>query len=397
MEIIVVKGKKEKIAFYQVARQIYNGDPNWICPPDLMVESRFDPKRNTYFHDGEFQRWYLKDRNGRLCGRIAAFYNREKAAKYDIPVGGTGFFECIENQDAAFLLFDSAKEWLSAKGMMAMDGPVNPGENDFFWGLLVEGFSPPAFGMNYNPSYYRTFFENYGFQPFFEQESMHLDLSIPFPERFWRIAERVLNKPGYTFLHYSKKQPEKFARDLVSIHNQAWVYHEHFTPLKVEGVVRSFVENNPFIVEDFIWFVYHNGEPVAFLIMLPDMNRVFRLFRGKLNVLNKIRLLALKSSTVVNRGRITIMGVIPKYQGTGIESALFWHLKEPVLTKRPHYKELEISWVGDFNPKMKAIVDAMGAFPGKKHITYRKLFNDRIPFRRAAPIITDGKDKGTGL
>jgi len=386
MRLIEVNDKNTKKDFLEVARIIYKNDKSWVCPPDNLINSIFDPRKNSYYHKGDAKRWILKDDKDRLIGRVAAFYNEDKAKKYDPPTGGMGFFECIDNTEAANMLFDACKNWLQDKGMGAMDGPVNFGENDTYWGLLVEGFTPPAFGMNYNHPYYQKLFESYGFKPFFEQESKHLDLTKPFPDRFWKIAEWVMRKPGYTFEHLRKKEVDRFAGDVVKIHNDAWKYHEHYTPLDIEKVKKGFREARSFLVEEFIWFVYYEGEPIAFLVMLPDINQVFRLFNGKLNLWNKIRFLWLRKSKMITRSRVTIMGVIPKFQGIGIESGIFWHMRDPVIIKRPHYKELEISWVGDFNPKMKATVEAMGANPGKIHITYRKLFDQNKNYRRAKSI-----------
>ena len=102
-------------------------------------------------------RWILKDDEGKLIGRIAAFTNKKYKNKGDdVPVGGIGFFECINNQEAADLLFDNAKHWLIQKGMEAMDGPINFGERDRWWGLITDGFTPPLYCMNYNPPYYIT-------------------------------------------------------------------------------------------------------------------------------------------------------------------------------------------------------------------------------------------------
>lgn len=386
MQLLKIEDKKTADLFLDVAREIYRDDSNWVCPLDSIVEGIFDPAKNEYYSNGDAARWILKDAKGKLIGRIAAFYNLEKARRYDPPAGGMGFFECINDREAAFLLFDKAREWLQEKGMGAMDGPVNFGENDNFWGLLVEGFTPPAFGMNYNPPYYRELFEAYGFKPFFEQESKHLDLRKPFPERFWKIAEWVLRKPGYTFEHIRMDNLDKYVRDVVEIHNTAWVYHEHFTPLDEKKVKKGLEMARHMLIEEFIWFVYHEGNPIAFFVMIPDVNQVFRLFNGKMNVWNKIRFQILKHTKKINRSRVTIMGVIPKFQGQGIESAIFWHLREPVLEKRPHYRELEISWVGDFNPKMKATLEALGANPGKTHITYRKMFDEAVEFRKATKI-----------
>jgi len=388
MKITEVKDKKTALQFLDVSRILYKEDPNWVCPPNFIINDIFDPGKNKYYNGGDAIRWILMDDEGKLIGRIAAFYNREKAERYDPPAGGTGFFECINDRDAAFLLFDTAKDWLHKQGMGAMDGQVNFGENDTYWGLLVEGFTQPAFGMNYNPPFYKDLFEAYGFKPFFEQESKHLDLTKPFPERFWKIAEWVMRKPGYTFEHFRKKEIDKFARDIVEIHNAAWVFHEHFTPLDVEKVKKSFHEARLFLVEEFIWFVYHDGQPIAFLVMLPDINQVIKKFKGKLHLWNKIRFYFLRNSRKITRGRVTIMGVIPKFQGIGVESTLFWHLRDPLLGIYSHYNELEISWVGDFNPKMKALLNAFGANPGKIHITYRKPFTHPDVFKQAEKVTT---------
>ncbi len=162
MTITQVDSKADKKAFLDVARVIYKDDKNWICPLDIDIEAVFDPARNNFFQHGKCARWILKDDNGELIGRVAAFINDKKAYNYEQPTGGMGFFECIDDQEAGFLLFDTAKQWLTANGMKAMDGPINFGENDNFWGLLTEGFVPASYGMNYNPTYYKAFFDNYG-------------------------------------------------------------------------------------------------------------------------------------------------------------------------------------------------------------------------------------------
>ena len=166
--------------FHQVPRLIYKDDKNWAAPFDVMVENTFNPAKNPSFKGGEAQRWVLLDGNGNLLGRIAAFVNYEKAKTYEQPTGGCGFFECLDNQEAANILFDAAREWLNVRGMEAMDGPVNFGENYINWGLLVDGFMPQGYGMPYNPPYYLKLFENYGFRLFFKQFSYHLDYTMPF-------------------------------------------------------------------------------------------------------------------------------------------------------------------------------------------------------------------------
>ncbi len=117
-----------------------------------------------------------RDADGKTIGRIAAFLDRQRSSADRRLTGGIGFFEVIENRDAAFMLFDTGKKWLTSHGMEAMDGPVNFGENDNNWGLLVEGFMQQGFGMPYHKKYYRKFFEDYGFRNYYEQYSYHREV-----------------------------------------------------------------------------------------------------------------------------------------------------------------------------------------------------------------------------
>ena len=392
MQIVEVTTSKEKKVFRNVARYIYRDDPFWVAPLDQDIESIFNPEKNIFFSNGEAIRWILLDEQQNPVGRVAAFINRNKAFQYKQPTGGMGFFECIDNLKAAFLLFETAQKWLQERGMEAMDGPINFGENDVNWGLLVEGFMPPGLGMNYNPPYYQNFFESYGFRFYFEQVSNHLDLTKPFPERFWKIADWVLKKPEFRFHHFQFSETRKLIHDLKDIYDTAWAFHESFTPLNEDVLTKTLEKTKPFLDEEMIWFVYHNEVPVAFLIMFPDVNQILRHLNGKLHIFNKIRFFYLLKKKTITRARIVIMGVKPKYQRNGLESGIFWHLNEKFKNK-PQYTELELSWVGDFNPKMRALHESVGAVFGKRHITYRKLFSEKNDPQRSIIIPVDTKEK----
>jgi len=392
MQFIEVKDKRTARTFRDVARIIYRGDRNWVCPLDSAIEAVFNPQKNVFFRHGEAIRWVLLDDIGRPVGRVAAFINKAKAYTYQQPTGGMGFFECTKDKEAAFMLFDKCREWLTERGMKAMDGPINFGENDNFWGLLVEGFMPPGIGMNFNPPYYREFFESYGFKFYYEQISNHLDLTKPFPERFWRIAERVMQTPGFTYRHFTFEEADKLIGDMKLVYDEAWRFHENFTPINKDDLLRALARLRPILEEKFNWFVYHEDKPIAFLIMLPDVNQILKHLNGKLHLLNKLRFLYYKSRKEITRARIVIMGVVPQYQRRGIESGIFWHMKQ-VMDKMPHYTELELSWVGDFNPKMRMLHESVGAVFAKRHITYRMIFDDDLAFTRSTIIPRDTKEK----
>ena len=238
MHIIEVIEKGDKEEFINFPKKLYKGDPFWVCQLDSGVESVFDPEKNHTFGHGEAIRWILKDEKNITIGRIAAFIDKLRSAANSQPTGGMGFFEVIENREAAFLLFDTARDWLTARGMEAMDGPINFGENDNNWGLLVDGFMQQGFGMPYHKKYYRTFFEEYGFKNYFEQYSYHRDIRgaekeiVQFPDRMMKIASWLSKRPGYSFRHFEIRNKEKFIKDIVEIYNSTWsVFKEDFTPL----------------------------------------------------------------------------------------------------------------------------------------------------------------------
>lgn len=372
MTITEVTDKSTQKAFLDVARIIYQNDPVWVCPLDNDIEAVFDPSKNNFHQNGKCTRWVLRNDKGELIGRIAAFINFKKAYHYEQPTGGIGFFECIDDEKAAFLLFDTAKEWLRGNGMQAMDGPINFGENDTFWGLLVEGFTHPSYGMNYNPPYYQQFFEDYGFKTLYAQITNHLEIYKPFPPRFYKIAKWVTQKPGYEFKHLNVKEIDKFAGDFMEIYNDAWRDFENFVPITYSTILESFKKMKAVMDENLIWFAYINGEPASFMVILPDANQMIKPLKGKLNLIGKLKFLYYKWKGV-SRMRAIVMGTKQKYQNHGIESGLFISLGEYILPLN-QYKELELSWVGDFNDKMLALHAAMEVVFGKKHLTMRYIF-----------------------
>lgn len=388
MTIVEVFSKSQQKVFLDVVDAIYATDANYVRPLDVMIQQIFDPKTNNLFANGQATRFVLFDNGGNPMGRIAAFVNGNKAFGYDQPTGGIGFFECVNNRDAAFLLFDTAKAWLLQRGMKAMDGPINFGENDNFWGLLVDGFTQPGFGMSYNPPYYRTLFEDYGFTVYYEQITNHLDLGKPFPERFWKIAERVMSKPELTFRHFSWKEDQRFINDFIEVYNDAWRFHENFIPMQPSYLLNTLKKTKAFMMEELIWFAYWNNEPIGFLVMFPDANQIIRHLHGKLNWMNKIRFWWMRRTKPFTRARVTVLGVKPHYQRMGIESALFYQFRD-VVRRNPSFTELELSWVGDFNPKMRALMEAMESSFGKRHITWRYLFDGNVQVARS-PIIPLG-------
>lgn len=388
MKITEVTTRRHVKEFHDFPRKLYRNDPYWVCPLDSEIEGIFDPARNHTFKNGEAVRWILTDDQGQTIGRVAAFIDRIRSAAQRQPTGGMGFFEVIDNRDAAFMLFDTAKAWLAGRGMEAMDGPVNFGENDNFWGLLVDGFMQQGYGMPYNMKYYRDFFESYGFRNYFEQYSYHREARnekgefTRFPERLWKVAEWVARKPGYSFRHFEFRNARKYIEDMCDIYNSTWShFKDDFTPLDPAIVEESMKKAKMVIDEDTIIFIYQNDKPIGFWVLLPDLNQILKYLNGKLGLLGIIKFLYHKKTRKMTRLRAVVGGVKHSHQNQGIEAAIFYHLYE-VFRDKPWYREIELSWVGDYNPRMMASNEALGGIKMKTHITWRYMINNSLPFMR---------------
>jgi len=382
MKLIEVTDRKTEILFLNTARVIYRDDNTWVCPLDNHISGLFDPKNNPYYKHGTASRWVLTGDDSSLIGRIAAFIDFNMAGTYDQPTGGIGFFECIDDDQAAEMLFSVAREWLRERGMEAMDGPINFGETDKYWGLLVDGFTHPSFEVAYNPPYYQGLFERYGFQVYYKMEGFHYDLTKPLDERFRKIAEWVAAKPGYEFRHFTWKDKDKFVADFAEVFNEAWAsFKANFEPLEADYIKNVLQKAKVILDEEFIWIAYFEGKPIAIYLMFPDLNQILKHLNGKLNPWSMIKFLWLKKRNTMTRARGMLMGVIPKYQGLGIESGFILKLREAMKHKK-HYEEVEFSWVADFNPRMRKIFVSVGSISVKHYITYRYLFDRTKEFKR---------------
>ena len=202
MQLVEVTNKILAQDFLRVNVLINKGNPNYIRPLDKDINLVFDKKKNKTFRFGTTIRWILKNEKGELIGRIAAFTNKKYKNKGDdVPVGGIGFFDCINDQLAADMLFDVAKHWLLQQGMQAMDGPINFGERDRWWGLIVKGFQEPPYAMNYNPPYYQNLFEQYGFRKFFDQVCLGVDPKIRLNDKLFQRHAQYADNDAFRAVH----------------------------------------------------------------------------------------------------------------------------------------------------------------------------------------------------
>jgi hypothetical protein len=389
MQLIEVKDAGTAKEFIRVNVLLNKNNPNYIRPLDKDIYEVFDPKKNKTFRFGSAVRWILKSDAGELLGRIAAFTNKKYRNKGDdVTVGGIGFFDCINDQTAADMLFDVARHWLLQQGVEAMDGPINFGERDRWWGLVVEGFQSPLYGMNFNMPYYQSLFETYGFRPFFHQICLGMD---PKQKLSDKIAERhavYAKDPAFSARYIDKKQLEKFAGDFAIVYNAAWAGHGGLKELKKEQVVQMFKKMKPVMDERLVWFAYQNEKPIAIFTNLPDLNQWFKHLKGKFDLLHKLKFLWVKKTKPCNKFTGLVFGVAPEWQGRGIDAYIIGEADKVVKLPSFQYTEYEMQWIGDFNPKMLNVAQGLGdVFQSRKLTTYRYLFDRTKEFKRH-PIIS---------
>ncbi|MEP0985815.1 hypothetical protein [Ekhidna sp.] len=384
MHIIEVKDKKTAREFLQFPIRLYKNESAWIRPLDKDIEGVFNPDVNKYFRHGECTRWILKNDTGEVIGRIAAFINKKTVNKdNDQPTGGVGFFECINDQAAADLLFNTGKNWLENKEVEAMDGPINFGDRDNWWGLLVDGFDrPPNYQCNYNFPYYQELFENYGFELYFKQFTFGREVMDPLSDRLYEKAEVAQKNENYTFKHIEKKHLKKYAEDFRTVYNDAWARHPGVAEMSSVQANAIIKKMKPIMDEKIMWFGYHKDQPVGFYINIPELNQVFKHVNGKLDLIGKLKFLYHKLMKTNKKMIGLVFGISPEHQGKGVDGAIILAIRDVVQETYTRYEQLEMNWIGDFNPKMIKVVEQVGGDVVKTHHTYRYLFDRMKEFKR---------------
>ncbi|MBP6335317.1 MAG: hypothetical protein KA444_07585 [Bacteroidia bacterium] len=381
MKISEVVTTQDEKNFLVLPRRIYAGDPEWAQPLDKDINAVFDPKQNKFFRHGRCTRFLIWNDEGLVVGRIAAFINDKTSKKEKQPTGGIGFFECVNDKNVAHLLFDHAKQWLTERGMEAMDGPINFGERDSWWGLLIKGFTSPGYKTNYNPPYYRELFESYGFKTYFEQWCYSMRVDTRLQDKFYERFDKIASDPDYRAEHIRVSQLDKYAEDFRLVYNKAWARHGGGKDLEEKQVKMFFQKMKPVIDEKVIWYVYYKDEPVAMWINLPDINQLFKKFGGKFGLLQKIWFYLLLKKGKINKFLGVVFGVVPEHQGKGVDTYMIVSGAK-IIQKNSQYKMYEMQWIGDFNPKMNAIAESLGTSKERILVTYRYLFDRNKPFER---------------
>lgn len=373
LPVSTAKGRRDFVAY---ARTRYAADPHWVAPLAGEAVGMLTPGKNAWFTHGTAQ-LFLAMRGGRIVGRIAAHIDHLALTQ---PAGqgfgpGTGFFGHFDADDQAIgnALLDRAEQWLIEQGMTRMVGPVSLS----VWeepGLLIEGHDhPPTVMMGHHDAAYQQWIEARGYAGVKDLLTYDLDITHGFPPLVQRIIAAGEKNARIHVRRVNKRRFEAEAAIIMGILNDAWSDNWGFVPLTDAEVAEVGRKLKPLVFEDLIYIAEVEGEPVAFMITLPDLNEVLKPLRGALLPFGWARLLLWLRRPRARTMRVPLMGVVKRLQASRLASQLAFMMIE--YSRREaiaHYgaSRGEIGWVLEDNQGMNAIADAIESRINKRYRIY---------------------------
>lgn len=366
--IKVVTTEAEKKDFISFPYTHYENDTYWV--PPLLIEQKklLNTKKNPFYNNAEIA-LFMAERNGRPAGRIAAIIDHRYNQFHDAKTGFFGFFESIDHKTTAEFLFRVAEEWLKTRGMQDVLGPANPGMMDEI-GILVEGFDKyPSILMPYHKDYYDKLIKSCGYAKEMDlltydvtQDSVDRDRS----NRAMEIVKRRI--PGIVIRKIRLKKIYDEVKIIRKIFNSAWKNNWGFIPLSEEEFNALASDLKTIVDDDFAHIAEVDGKPIGFSVALPEYNQILRNLDGKLLPTGIFKILWNKKK--INKVRTALMGVVPEYQGKGIDALLHREAIENGLEKGIYSSE--VGWILENNVQMVRVAEKLGGVNEKRYRMYSK-------------------------
>jgi hypothetical protein len=362
VQITPARSSREIARFIDVPWHLYDRRrfPAWVPPLRISVKDVLD-KKNPFYRNAD-RELFVATQNGKLVGRIAAIENRAHNRFHDDRVGFFGFFECADDQEVADSLFSAAQNWLQARGLDTMRGPMNPSTNHEC-GMLVEGFDVhPVFMTNWNPAYFLPLMERAGFTKAKDLNGYWVQVAgpekTPLPPRFAALAERALRDSKVTFRDVDLSRFTREVELLWEVYNAAWERNWGFVPMTRDELTHLAKDLKPLIDPNLAFVAEVEGEPVGVMINLLDYARAqIDIPNGRLFPLGFLKLLSAKRR--LKTGRMMALGIKAQHRTRAI-LPLFIH----ELYRRAEAMNAEggeASWILEDNLQMVRAMESMGA------------------------------------
>jgi len=367
IQIEPVRHFEDFIIFYHVPFPLYCDNLYWV-PPFWNEMKEFFKKKNPFWSHAKCQLFIAK-KNNEIVGRIAAIIDSKYCEAVGEKIGYFGFFECIQDFNCANALLQTAQDWLLAKEMKIMQGPID-GRIDIGCGFLYTGYhSRPSILSTYSPAYYVAFVEKFGMKKVKDQLSYYIDLTKPIPKKLEEKAQQSVLS-GVTVRSFNRLRTQKELQWWVDLFLETFSEHWGFVPVSVEEVktrfgvkqLRWFVDSQLFLVAEI------NGTPVAFIWSTPDYNQIFQKMNGRLGPRQILEFFWKKQQ--INVGKLHFIGIKKEFRNQNIGSLLNYQIL--VEMKNRGYLGAEVGWIDKENKIAQATIAITGATLYKIHRVFEK-------------------------
>lgn len=370
--------KTEKKQFIELAYDLNSNDPNWVPPLRSDINELLNPKKNPFFKHADVQ-LFLAKQGQKVVGRISAHIDHLALAQ-PIEQGmgpGTGNWGMLEAQDEqiAEALINAAENWLRDQGMKRVLAPLSLS----IWdepGILTKGHDhKPLIMMGHHPIQYSQWIAANGYIAAKELVTYDLAITGGFPPIVNRIVKSGERSDKINVRKVDKKNFDKEAKIIMTILNDAWSSNWGFVPLSDDEIAYVGKKLKPIVFEDLIMITEYEGEPIAFMIVLPNINEVLIDLKGSLFPFGWAKLLNWIRKPKVHSLRVPLMGVLQKHQSTRLASqAAFMMIEYIRRAAVPNYEaeRAEIGWILDDNQGMNAIATAIESDINRVYTIYEK-------------------------
>ncbi|MGE0179623.1 MAG: N-acetyltransferase [Sphingomonas sp.] len=373
LRIRLVETKADKRTFVDLAYRLNADDPHWIPPLRDEVNGLITPGKNPWFEHAEAA-FFLAERDGVPVGRISAQIDRLVLEHMGAGLGQWGMFEATD-EAAAHALLAAAEDWLSGRGMTRSMGPFSLG----IWdepGLLIEGHDhPPMVMMGHDKAAYEAWVEAAGYVKAKDLYTYDLDVTKEFPPLVRRIVAAGEKSERIRIRGVDKRRFDTEAALVLSILNEAWADNWGFIPLTDSEIAYAGKKLKPIVLEDMILIAELDGEPVAFMMALPDINEFLTDLDGRLFPFGWAKLLWRLKKMRLGGGRVPLMGVVSRLHASRLASQLAFMMIEYIRragTRNYGIRRAEVGWVLEDNGPMIAIADAIEARRNRTYRIYEK-------------------------
>lgn len=374
LHIRTVVSDEDRRAFVGLPWKVYRDNPCWV-PPLFSERMEFiDPAHHPFFEHATVE-FFLAKREDEVVGTIAAFTNHRHNEFQGENIGFFGFFEVIDDPEAADALLETAENWARECGHDAIRGPAQFSTNEEC-GLLVDGFDdPPRILMTYNPRQYVDYIEGHGYKKAMDLHAYALDMDIysegsRFPAKLLRVVEKVKERGEIQIRNMRMNDFDAEVERVKILYNKCWERNWGFVPMTDAEFDAMGKELRPLLDPDLVFVAEIDGEPVGVSLTLPDLNQPLRSAYPRPETPEWWTMAKLAWNWKVRRQvtwlRVLILGVLPEHRARGVDALFYYETTKAALKKG--IKHAEMSWILENNDKISRPIRVMG---GEVYKTYR--------------------------